>query len=171
MLCQECGNRPATMHITKVINNIKKEIHLCAECAEKTGDFELQQPDFTFHHLLKGLLNKDLNLKSSVGLDYKRDERCQECNLDFKNFAENGFLGCSECYKYFDSRLEPILKKIHGHREHAGKVPHREGGNLHLKQEIKDLKRKLKEAVADENYEKAAELRDRIYGLEDKLLE
>lgn len=29
MMCQECGQRPATLHFTKIVNGDKTEFHLC----------------------------------------------------------------------------------------------------------------------------------------------
>ena len=35
MICQECQERPATLHYSKVINGEKTDIHLCEKCADE----------------------------------------------------------------------------------------------------------------------------------------
>jgi len=37
MLCQKCKIRPATVHITKIVNGKKTTIHLCNQCAAEEG--------------------------------------------------------------------------------------------------------------------------------------
>ena len=37
MICDECRIRPATVHVTKVVNGRKIVRHLCSQCAEKLG--------------------------------------------------------------------------------------------------------------------------------------
>ncbi|HHX77776.1 MAG TPA: hypothetical protein GX697_05445, partial [Firmicutes bacterium] len=60
MFCQECKMRPATVHLTKIINNVKQERHLCEVCAREADDFGISmEPKFTFHHLLTGLLGTE----------------------------------------------------------------------------------------------------------------
>ena len=38
MVCQECNQRPATLHFTKIVNGEKEEFHLCEKCAQEKGD-------------------------------------------------------------------------------------------------------------------------------------
>ena len=48
MLCQECKKNPATVHVTKIVNNIKTELHLCQSCAGERGG-----PELVFTHIHK----------------------------------------------------------------------------------------------------------------------
>lgn len=168
MLCQECGSKPATVHMTKIVNNDKQEYHLCAECASSKEGFELtHQPEFSFHNLLTGLV-KDLDI-TSPQLGYQKTIDCDRCGIDFRTFQQEGFLSCGDCYYEFEERLEPVLKKIHGHQKHVGKVPKRSGNRLQMKRQIEELKQNLEAAIEKEEYEQAAELRDRIHDLEEEL--
>ena len=65
----------------------------------------------------------------------------------------------------------PLLRRIHGSSTHSGKIPHRTGGRLETKHEIEVLRAALKDAVAKEAYEQAAEYRDQIRALEKKLMQ
>ena len=71
-------------------------------------------------------------------------------------------------YTHLDS-LTPLFRRVQGTTQHTGKVPKRAGGKLSVKREIEKLKAELHQAVQEEAYEKAAELRDRIRALEDTL--
>ncbi len=169
MLCQKCQERPATVHLTKILNNDKTELHLCEVCAKNAGN-ELGiifEPSFSFQNLIAGLLEGDLNLYHQP--DSQQEIYCQNCGLTFSDFTNNGLLGCGECYRNFQSGLEPLLKKIHGSVRHTGKVPKRSGGKFRVRKEIDDLRVQLQQAIGREDYEKAAFLRDEIRNLEKEL--
>jgi len=168
MICQRCHERPATIHLTKVINYEKTELHLCEVCAKAAGS-ELGifiEPNFTFQNLLSGLLEGELE-------PYRQPNAveiyCHNCGLTFSDFRDNGLLGCGECYHYFQSALEPLLKRVHGGTGHLGKVPKRTGGKVRVRKEIEQLQAQLKQAIGAEEYEKAAALRDEIRHLQQKL--
>ncbi|MGE5559608.1 MAG: UvrB/UvrC motif-containing protein [Chloroflexota bacterium] len=165
MLCQECRKRPATVHLTKIINGQKTELHLCQQCAQEKGEFEyLFQPVFSFPNLLAGLMGS----QPASGLP-AAGEQCPHCGQTYNDFAQKGRLGCSECYTTFAARLDPLLKRIHGHVQHTGKVPRRTGGLVRVRKEVNTLRNDLQRAIENEEFEKAAKLRDQIRELERKL--
>ncbi len=170
MLCQNCQQRPATVHLTKIINFAKTEMHLCEVCAKTAGN-ELGiifGTNFTFQNLIAGLLGDsslELDQQPSIG----RELSCQNCGLPFSDFKNTGLLGCGECYRHFKTGLDPLLKKVHGSIAHVGKVPRRTGGKVRIKKEIQDLRNQLQHAVHKEDYEQAANLRDKIRQLEKEL--
>lgn len=162
MLCEECGLRPATIHLTKIVNNIKVERHLCAECAREKGELAfVASPHFSIAGMLSGLFSQTDDQPGSPP-----GEKCASCGMAYDDFAKVGRLGCGNCYQRFEARLDPILKRIHGSVEHVGKVPNRVFAHLNTKREIGQLRQKLDEAVRKEAYEEAARLRDRIRDLE-----
>lgn len=170
MLCQNCQQRPATVHLTKIINFAKTEMHLCEVCAKAAGN-ELGiifGTNFTFQNLIAGLLGDsslELEQQPSIG----KGLSCPNCGLTFSDFKNTGLLGCGECYRHFKTGLDPLLKKIHGSITHTGKVPRRTGGKVRIKKEIQDLRNQLQQAIQKENYEQAANLRDKIRQLEKEL--
>lgn len=170
MLCQNCQQRPATVHLTKIINFAKTEMHLCEVCAKAAGN-ELGiifGTNFTFQNLIAGLLGDsslELEQQPSIG----KALSCPNCGLTFSDFKNTGLLGCGECYRHFKTGLDPLLKKVHGSITHTGKVPHRTGGKVRIKKEIQDLRIQLQQAIQKENYEQAANLRDKIRQLEKEL--
>jgi len=165
MLCQECGQKPATVHYSQIINGHQTELHLCADCAKEKGyGVWSMEPTFYLNQLLAGLLHQD-PIQVGAGL------KCDLCGLGYDEFARTGKLGCGRCYTAFGNRLEPLIRRIQGSSVHAGKVPRRTGGRLRLKRELQALKRQLQEHVAREEFERAAELRDQIRELEERLKE
>lgn len=86
--------------------------------------------------------------------------------MSFEDFRKTGKLGCTNCYKLFKENLAPILRRLHGNAEHTGKVPAKISGCIKNSNEIEKLKNELTDAIDREEYEKAAQLRDRIRGLE-----
>ena len=95
--------------------------------------------------------------------------RCPTCGMTFNQFRQIGRLGCGDCYRTFDRALEPLLQRIHGGHLHGGKVPRRIGGEMQQRREIAQLKEQMSLAVAREDFEKAAVIRDRLRDLEKAL--
>jgi Uncharacterized protein with conserved CXXC pairs len=91
------------------------------------------------------------------------------CGFSQADFKKTGRLGCSECYGTFAEGLGSLLKAMHKGTEHVGKLPERAQRTMALNQQMRALKRIWKKAVADENYESAASLRDQIKQLETDL--
>lgn len=170
MLCERCNLRPATVHLTEITNGQKKETHLCESCA---GEIQLQGfgfvPQMNLHNFLAGLLS------GTGGVGYDRavdgDKKCEKCGIAESQFVNKGLLGCGDCYPYFEEKVLPLLRKIHGNTRHTGKVPERAGGCARLAREIEKVKNQLGEAVGREEFELAAELRDAIRRMEKGLNE
>lgn len=171
MLCENCGERPATVHYTKIINGEKFESHLCEKCAEHKGENNADSNEFSFDQLLSGLLNFNEFAKGDEKYNSYNTEKCKNCGLTFSQFKKESKFGCSECYKYFSNNLEAIFRRIHGNSTHSGKVPLRTGEFVQLRKEIGSLKELLKQKIANEQFEEAAKIRDKIKITENKLME
>ncbi|WLR41955.1 UvrB/UvrC motif-containing protein [Bacillus carboniphilus] len=171
MVCQECKERPATLHFTKIINGEKTEIHLCEKCAQENSNFSSinNNAGFTIHNLLSGFLNNN-NMEINPVFQEKQVTKCEKCNLTFAQFQKVGRFGCSNCYKTFADQIHPMLRRVHsGNTVHAGKLPKRLGGNLKLKKQLTSLKEQLKQLISTEQFEKASEVRDEIRSLEARM--
>lgn len=168
MVCQECGERPASLHFTKIVNGEKTEFHLCESCAREKGELlPGGQNGFSIHNLLSGMLNFDYPNQTAAKTETApRELRCKTCGLTYQQFSKIGRFGCSDCYRYFERVLEPLFRRVHGNTEHSGKVPERTGGQLKRKRELSDLRARLQSLVAREEFEEAARVRDRIRELE-----
>lgn len=166
MICEKCKQNNATVHLTKIINNKKIELHLCEECARKSQDMSFENP-FTINNFLTGLL--DSVQSSPIKVDYIKTTTCSKCGMSYGKFKQLGRLGCSECYKAFNEKLMPLVKSVHGSKQHTGKVPKKAGSVIRLKREIMTMKKELNRAIDKEEFERAAELRDKIKLLEKDL--
>lgn len=162
MLCQECKQRPASVHLTKIVNDHKTELHLCEECARQREDFMNITP-FSVNDLIASFMDMG---KAKPAYDRPAPSKCAVCGMDYNQFKKIGRLGCQECYKYFANELGPVLRKIQGSTIHTGKVPKRCGSHLARKKQIAELKAELKKAIDVEAFERAAELRDLIKEME-----
>lgn len=171
MECQECGKRPATLHFTQYVNGEKMEVRLCEVCSkEKSEKFMMNNTSsFSIHQLLSGLLNINPNFTPASNT-YKQslnESRCEQCGMNYAEFARVGKFGCSHCYSHFAPQLEPILKRLQGgNDEHKGKIPARIGGSLSVRRKISELRDGLKDSIEAEEFERAAALRDEIRRLE-----
>ena len=163
MQCERCQKRPANVHITQYINGQKAEKHLCEQCAQEEK-IKIEIPKFPLYNLndlLGAFFNQPFISKEEVWGDV-----CPNCKIPYGKIVQLGRMGCSECYQHFSAYLEPALRKMHGATIHRGKIPRRMGTSFRINRELSDLKHKLRQAIEQEEYEKAAEYRDRIKELE-----
>ncbi|MEH6992313.1 UvrB/UvrC motif-containing protein [Neobacillus drentensis] len=171
MICQECNQRPAALHFTKIINGEKTEVNLCEKCAQEKGEMFMFTggSGFTFNNLLAGLLNSDSTVQKQNQNTFHQEEvlQCSGCSMTFPQFIKVGRFGCAHCYETFKEQLPPVLRRLHsGNWSHSGKIPKRIGGGIHLKKQVENLKSELKELIQQEEFEKAAQIRDEIRTLE-----
>ena len=169
MICQRCNNNPATVHLTEIVANEKREIHLCHQCAQTEGiNIDGQIP---INKILSSLLGTDKNSKSLHGVNIPDNANynslsCPVCSMTWKKYKETALLGCSDDYEIFAKPLEELVKKVHsGSLCHKGKVPSKASHDTKSHIELLNLKALLKNAVKKEDYETAAQLRDKIKGL------
>jgi protein arginine kinase activator len=93
-------------------------------------------------------------------------QKCPVCGFTQSDFKKTGRLGCSTCYVTFTEALNALLKAMHKGTSHVGKVPQRAHKAVELSDRMRNLSESLQKAVAEENYETAASLRDQIKQLE-----
>ena len=157
MVCDICGKREATVHLTEIINDQMTKLHLCEECARKKGT-EMEE-HFGLADLLAGLA--DLGMPTDTAKERKL--KCPNCGMTYSDFKKIGRLGCGQCYETFKTYLVPLFKRIHGSDVHMGKIPGKKRTTRTAKKvDIDELKRRLKRAITLEEFEEAARLRDEI---------
>ncbi len=159
MLCQSCEKKEATTHIKTILNGELKEYRLCSDCAKKYGYASfLDDAGFDLDKLFGSFMG---------GISAPRSlKRCQLCGSSFEDIAKSGKVGCAECYDTFYDELLPSVRRIHGRTSHTGKLAHSAGAGVKLRNEIAKCRAELEQAIKAQEFEKAAELRDRIRELE-----
>lgn len=164
MLCQNCGKYDATTHVKRIVNGEAAEAHLCSDCARALGYTDVFGGfGNTFSNLLGSLFGEPA--KSSLTA---RAIRCEKCGNTFNDIVNSGKLGCADCYRTFYDKLLPSLQRIHGKTRHEGKAPNiRRSENTSPADSLIRLETELKEAIENQNFEKAAELRDRINAIKE----
>ena len=85
--------------------------------------------------------------------------------MTYQEFQKLGMLGCANCYQAFKTPMTALLQRVHGNTQHAGRVPGGVHSGTSIRMNIDRLKQKLQRAIADEEYEQAAKLRDAIRAL------
>lgn len=163
MLCQYCQKRMANVHFTQVINGNKVEMYLCEQCAREKGQFSFGSP-LSISDFFSGIM--EFNPETQYTAAQTQQPVCENCGMTYEEFQKVGKLGCGSCYEMFGERLVPLLKRLHGNVNHSGKIPAKVSKTISATKEIENLKELLSKAVQSEEYEKAAEIRDKIKALE-----
>src|SRR5213078_1572916 len=162
MLCDICKQNVATVHLTQMVEGKTKKVDLCEACSKEKG---VDDPTgFSLADLLLGLGAAQEMAQAAAGSDL----RCPTCGFTQADFKKAGRLGCADCYTTFAEGLEGLLKSMHKGTKHIGKVPHQLQQNRDLSEKLKSLQKKLDKAVADEDFEQAAVVRDEIRTTKDK---
>lgn len=165
MKCQKCNKNEANTHVKRVINGEFEEYHLCSECAKEMG-YSNVFSDFTssfaddFNSLFGSFFENALPARTQA-------TRCETCGTTYNDIASTGMMGCANCYDIFSDRILPTIRRIHGNTTHMGKnsISYRkvEDKPEDKKQdELTKLKAELDTAIKNQEFEKAAVLRDRI---------
>lgn len=162
-VCDNCGSGAAVVHLTQINDNEMSTYHLCETCAAAKGlETAGQQVDAPLGDFLAQMVDEPDPSESG-----HQAEACSFCGLSFVDFRETGRLGCPHCYTTFESYLKGLLRRVHGSTQHVGKIylspdPTR----TELEERLERLRRKLRTAVEQEDFERAAEIRDRIRAIE-----
>lgn len=155
--CDLC-DKPAVVHEVTNKSGVHKEVHLCEDHAEEAG----VQMDPPINQLVTQLM---ISKEPTVARSTRKT--CRTCGMNFSSFSQNGVLGCPDCYESFARELSPMIERAqNGGTSHGGKCPRRGGVAIDEKLRIQRLFRQLEDAVAAEQYEKAAQLRDQLRELQ-----
>ncbi|MDD5134829.1 MAG: UvrB/UvrC motif-containing protein [Phycisphaerae bacterium] len=160
MQCELCKVKAATVHLTEIIDGRRTESHLCQACAQKEGISIKSQ--LSLNELLSSLIAAHEQTDEQGAAEAEKS--CPVCGMTMDMFRKQAVLGCPNDYEVFGKTLEQLIEKAHdGNLMHKGKIPagvsQEEVSNTNKKEE---LKKQLDRAVAAEDYELAAKLRDQL---------
>lgn len=158
MLCDDCGENEAILHVTKIENNQMNTYHLCEGCAAAKGLEAAGAAEYPLTEFLQQVGKASSTVVAGP---------CPYCGMRLEEFKKLGRLGCSQCYVAFEPHLKGLLRRLHGGTQHLGKVylpP--DPSRAEQQEKLAGLRRKLDKAVQSEDFERAAQLRDMIRQLE-----
>ncbi len=165
MLCDICKQNVATVHLTQMVEGKTKKVDLCEACSKAKG---VDDPTgFSIADLLLGLGAAQEMEQAASGTELK----CPHCGFTQADFKKAGRLGCAECYRTFAEGLEGLLKTMHKGTRHIGKVPRQLRHSQDLTEKLGSLQKKLEKAIADEDFEEAAALRDELKQIKGRITE
>lgn len=170
MLCEKCKKNEAKINLVKIVNGERQQIWLCEECAKNISNipFLSSIPDgagFPFQEILNGLLTGVENAKPKAEKE-KIKPVCLTCGLTYDEFKKTKKVGCPDCYGVFKDSIKAIIKDVHGEKTHKGRIPSRAHKEFFQRDKLKNLKQQLQILIEEEEYEKAAVIRDEIREIE-----
>jgi len=163
LICELCKKKPASVHLTNIEKNVKRELHMCEECAQKKG-FSIKAA-VQLPQVLSGLAKTESKVQSP-----EEETCCDACGIRWSEFRSGGRFGCANDYVAFRAQLDSLVADIHNRNlQHVGKTPHGQVVDIELRRELIECRRRLREAVEKEAYEDAARLRDRLAELKGRM--
>lgn len=154
--CSHC-QKPATIHLTQIINNEIKKLDFCEGCPHQKG-----VTDPAGFSLAELLAQAD---PGSIAGEAASEQTCDSCGFTPGDFKQTGRLGCPDCYEHLAAFIEPMLERMHRDTRHTGKVPAELIERLRRQARRAEMERALAKAIAEERFEEAARLRDEIHSL------
>jgi protein arginine kinase activator len=164
MKCQKC-EKPATFHITELTGGKPQELHLCEDHARQYLTQSSDEPTSPAN-MAVALAQQMAVGQAAEELSRLDQQACPVCGITFYEFRNQGRLGCPYDYVGFQKQLDPLILNIHGETEHVGKTPKHSAANSERRTQLIRMRREMKDAITQENYEQASELRDRIRRIE-----
>ena len=151
-ICEHCGENPANIHIRQIVNGQESELFICSKCAEN-----LQKKFLSFLKMNSFMTGMMQNVKPD-----KDGKVCPVCKFDIEKIRKLGKVGCATCYEVFEKELEPVLHELNIRRRKIAPEEAETQQGESIFDKIEKLQSELNQAVIDERYERAAELRDEI---------
>ena len=161
MVCDSCHERDAVVNLTTIENNAVRQLHLCEQCAAERGvETTVAAPKHPLGEFLQAVQQQSVPPGADAGT-------CTFCGLTMKDFRATGRLGCARCYVTFEASIRELLRRVHGSPRHIGRNYRPPEDEVMEKTSVLgELREKLRRAIEQEQFEAAAELRDRIRVIE-----
>ncbi|MFH1011582.1 MAG: UvrB/UvrC motif-containing protein [bacterium] len=157
-MCERCSEQPASVEFVQIIGNVRKHTYLCRECAL---EHSLEGPIETLRAFAQQIFQQWLAAAGEQKEPLEIPEApCRECGTTFRKFLESGLLGCPVCYAEFHDALKPVLRRLHGVTRMKTAESERDAESQ--KARHMELEAELQKALAGENYELAAKIRDEL---------
>jgi protein arginine kinase activator len=176
LTCQRCGQQDATVHLVELVDGVRTSQWLCSACAGRAAESGGDPTPFDFgeNHPESNEEEDAYSLASFLGQVFERKEgddlpdlpACTSCGYTLDQFRRTNSLGCPDCYQAFRTPLLSILSHLHRHVSHLGKVPGNARSGSSRTGALSRCRVALEKAIAAEDFENAARLRDEIHRLE-----
>ncbi|MGH7664873.1 MAG: UvrB/UvrC motif-containing protein [Gemmatimonadaceae bacterium] len=132
------------------------KLHLCEKCAAEMGVETITKPKHALGEFLQAVQQQMEVGPSETG-------QCTFCSATLKDFRATGRLGCARCYAAFEGTMRDLLRRVHGQSRHVGRrYEHPLPGEMDESTLLGELRDRLRRAIDSEQFELAADLRDRI---------
>lgn len=167
MLCNICKKNEARVYLTQIVEGKFRKVDLCEPCAKSK-----KVDDASALSLFEDLSGAEMHSKQKPKTPSNEPEnqrQCGFCGYTQARFKKTGRLGCSLCYEVFEEGLEQVFKTMHRGVRHTGKVPKKLRSTWELRERASALQSRLDEAIAKEDFEAAALLRDELKEVKQKM--
>ncbi len=160
--CDQCHEREAVVHLTQIAQDQVVTLHLCERCAAEKGVESAANLAKTPVGSFLASMGKGLEATAALP-GMTPPGACGTCGATMADFRESGRLGCADCYRAFEGPLRDLLRRLHGSSRHLGERYTAAGAEEALPVAgAEQLKQQLQLAIETENFELAAEIRDRL---------
>lgn len=164
MICDECGSDNAVYKLVVFMGGQRTERHLCPQCMEKQKAMHEGEVKNLLTTLFKSVQQTGPSEEKSKAQE--KDVICPVCGTSLEKVKKGTPLGCAGCYEAFRQPLVQFLSHAGGNARHTGRIPENAAEGVMIRRRAEDLKIEMQLAIACEDYERAAEIRDELKKLQ-----
>ena len=169
-MCEECGKREAMCIVGVAMGEQMTQRHLCQECMARMS---MSIATGNIGQLLGSLMEAVGHMPEAVQPKQeapkpqlpRENNTCPSCGMTLHDFIKRGTLGCGACYGAFAKHITPVLEKLNSDTEYRGRSPLSTQEDQQRRREMEKLQRSMEEAAQAEDFERAAQLRDKLRAL------
>ncbi len=179
MLCELCHKGEASGVLRrKGKDGEEEELYVCSQCLGKDGGHggkkragKVKATIITADGEEPPAFVKEL-LDAAAGIfgddeadDAGKEQKCRMCGTTWEKIRETKCVGCPDCWVTFGDRIKEEFHSASYGPTHKGRMPERGDDG---KPSVAFLEKELKDAVARQNYRKAARIKRQIEELSGK---
>ena len=165
MSCEQCREREAVIHLTQIVNEQVTTLHLCERCAAEKGvESPGSAPKTPLGTFLAAMGQELPEQRPPPERRTPAPAAAGRCRISGKAAGSAAPTATAS----FEVPLRDLLRRLHGSTHHMGSATPSSGASRAPSEQPQatELREQLRLAVETENFELAAELRDRLRVLE-----
>lgn len=156
MMCSNCGVQEGVIEVRYMAGSYERTLNLCESCARSQGIHAEHIREPRVSDLFSSLLAPGAGME----FDDPSFDQCSGCGTSWAQLRRSGEAGCERCYSVFAEEISRVLAAQPHDTFHRGSLPDSLETFRTLIVDRENLKERLRRAVEQEEFERAAKLRD-----------
>ncbi|WP_161488117.1 UvrB/UvrC motif-containing protein [Sedimentisphaera cyanobacteriorum] len=154
--------------MAEYINGKQREVHFCEKCVQETLSEALNGGSLSemMGKLIGSVSPEAGGEEKTKSPAEQKNYECPVCGETYSGFTRDTLLGCPEDYFVFSNKISDVLSNTEIENPvHSGKLPSKSLEDTVNENIRQTLNIRIEKALENEDYESAAQIRDRLRSL------